>query len=93
MLELRRLAISPIAPRNTATWMLSRMIKLIKQRFPDIQKLISYQDTQKHLGTIYKAGNWKIDGETKFAEWNKSRIRNPSQSTANKIRWCYEIRK
>jgi len=89
VLELRRLAISPDAPKFTATWMLSKMIKKIRHELPTINRLISYQDTEVHLGTIYKAGNWRKVETTKYNAWNKSRNRNSSQSTADKIRWEY----
>lgn len=92
ILELRRLAICKDAPKNTATRMLAVMIKIIKKRFPEIKRLISYQDTEVHKGTIYKAGNWKIGGETDFISW-QNRPRNPDQSKAKKIRWEYDLTK
>ena len=92
LLELRRMAIAPEAPFNTASWMLSRMIKIIKQKFPDIIKLISYQDTEVHLGTIYKASNWYVGAQTQFVSWN-NRERNKPQSQAAKIRWEYLVKK
>lgn len=93
ILELRRLAISQKSPKNTATWMLGKIIKYIKYKFPEIKKVISYQDTEVHKGTIYKASNWFVDGYTKGADWNISRDRRPSQSTADKIRWATELLK
>lgn len=91
-LELRRLAIAPDAPKFTATWMISKMVKDIKNRFPDITKLVSYQDTEVHTGTIYKAANWRLDAVSKFQEWsNEKRQRNALQSKADKIRWIYEL--
>jgi len=45
MYEMRRMAISPEAPKNTASWMLSRMRILIHKMKPQIKTLISYQDT------------------------------------------------
>ena len=93
MLELRRLAIRDEAPKYTATWMLGKMIKDIKTSLPDISKLISYQDTDVHNGTIYKAGNWFVDGESAGISWTtSSRHRNPDQTTAKKIRWAYLIK-
>jgi len=92
ILELRRLAISDEAPKNFASWFLSRMIKRIKLKFPQIEKLISYQDTSKHIGTIYKASNWIIDGYTKFRPWNETRKRNKSQTFGDKVRWAYYIK-
>jgi hypothetical protein len=62
--ELRRFAISPDAPKNTASRMLSVMKKMIHQRMPHIKRLISYQDTEVHSGTIYKASGWKCAGKT-----------------------------
>lgn len=60
---------------------------------PKIIKLISYQDTEVHLGTIYKASNWKVGGETQLMAWdNIKRKRNQLQSTANKIRWEFLLR-
>jgi hypothetical protein len=92
-LELRRMAISELCPKNTATNLISRMIKDIDKRLPLVTKLISYQDTEVHLGTIYKASNWFIDAETKFNTWGKSRKRAADQSKADKIRWGYIINK
>lgn len=91
-LELRRLAIAPDAPKFTATWMLSKMIKDIKKRFPNVTMLVSYQDTEVHNGTIYAAGNWKKDQISKYRDWNtESRKRNNAQSTADKVRWIYKL--
>lgn len=90
MLELRRLAICRDAPKNTASRMIKIMIALIKKRFPEIKRLISYQDTEVHTGTIYKASNWKIGGESSGISWTtKSRQRNKEQTLAKKIRWEY----
>ena len=91
-LELRRLAIAPDAPKFTATWMISKMVKHIQKRFPDVTMLVSYQDTEVHTGTIYKAANWKLDTVSKFQEWSsEKRKRNVLQSKADKIRWSYAI--
>lgn len=91
-LELRRLAISPDAPKFTATWMISKMVKIIRKTYPEITKLISYQDIEVHKGTIYAAANWQKVGETKGIEWNtEKRIRKPSQSVSDKVRWIYQV--
>ena len=101
MLELRRMAISGDSPKNTASRMLSIMVKLIKKTFPDIWNLISYQDTAVHTGTIYKASGWtktNISGKPGwFHPTKKFRSRvalaNPIVSNAPKIRWEKQIRK
>ena len=58
-LELRRLAIAPDAPRNTASRMLAVMRRLISREMPHIDRLVSYQDTEVHTGGIYKASGWR----------------------------------
>jgi hypothetical protein len=58
-LELRRMAVSGDAPKNTASRMLGFMARDIKRRFPKVKRLVSYQDCEVHLGTIYKAAGWQ----------------------------------
>lgn len=91
-LELRRFAISPEAPKNTATYLLAKMTKTIREAMPEVTRFISYQDTEVHRGTIYKAANWTPVAKVKFATWNKSRKRNPDQATGDKVRWEWIIK-
>jgi|TARA_R100001460_G_scaffold315_1_gene1601 hypothetical protein len=92
MLELRRMALSNVCPKNTASFTISKMIKEIKIKFEDITRLISYQDKDVHNGTIYKASNWFVASEVPLLEWNtKTRKRNKLQSNSKKIRWEYQI--
>lgn len=93
MLELRRMAIADQAPKNTASRMLSVMGKWIHYNFEEITTLISYQDTESHHGTIYKASNWvPVNQSGKGVLWDNARKRNPAQSDAPKIRWELKIR-
>jgi hypothetical protein len=90
ILELRRLAISKDAPKNTASRMLSIMIKIIRKSFPEITRFISYQDTDVHLGTIYRASGWTASALGKFQSWtNDHRSRGTDQSKSSKVRWEY----
>lgn len=93
VLELRRLAISNACPKNTATRMLGFMQRYIMKHMPQISLLISYQDTEVHSGTIYKAANWSAVHKTKYKSWNLSRNRSDAQSEADKIRWELRLRK
>lgn len=88
-LELRRMAICNDAPRNTASRMLKVMRLTIKREMPQIKKLISYQDTAVHKGTIYRADNWTPIDCGDFTSWEKHSKRPGSveQSTAKKVRW------
>ena len=93
-LELRRLALSDVCPKNTASCVLSKMIKMIIAKFPDISLLVSYQDKEVHLGTIYKASNWQATAESlpPANPWGShKRTRNNIQSTSPKVRWEYAL--
>jgi len=99
-LELRRMAICNTAPKNTASRMLRIMATMIKRKWPQIVKLISYQDTEVHKGTIYKASGWYVGNITKAKDvrWgiqNKqgtARKRNFIIASGDKIRWEKEIK-
>jgi hypothetical protein len=92
-LELRRFAIAPDAPRFTASRMLGWMRRDIMKRFPDVERLISYQDLDVHKGTIYKAAGWKHAENFKprargWIGWgNRPRIGRTNQSVAPRMRW------
>ena len=96
VLELRRFAISSHAPPNTASRLLSVMVRLIRKERPNIKLLISYQDTAVHAGTIYKAQGWKPTRESVAGEqnWVKTHPRAASrlQTNSSKIRWEYELK-
>jgi hypothetical protein len=87
-MELQRLAVAPDAPRNTASRLLAVMARLIHNDYPEITRLISYQDTEVHTGGIYKAAGWTPTVCNKFSEWDRpSRPRAQVQSIAPKQRW------
>lgn len=87
-LELRRLAIAPDAPRNTASRMLAVMARLIRRERPEVRRLISYQDTEVHTGGIYRAAGWAATNCSNGGEWNQpGRSRPKAQSSTPKQRW------
>jgi hypothetical protein len=87
-LELRRLAIAPDAPRNTASRMLRIMRALIRKSRPEVTRLVSYQDTAVHTGGIYRAAGWTATRLTDGDEWNRpGRSRPKAQTDAPKRRW------
>lgn len=93
LLELRRMAIADDAPKFTATRMLKVMRLLIGKKFPELVALVSYQDTEAHDGTIYKAAGWKQDNVAAFVDWTTSkRKRTQAQSAAAKVRWRFDLR-
>lgn len=91
--ELRRLAIAPDAPKNTASRMLRVMRLMIGKDKPLVQNLISYQDTDVHTGAIYKAAGWKATATRRPDEWDcQTRPRRKVQNVSRKIRWQIAVR-
>lgn len=96
-LELRRFAIAPDAPKFTASRMLGWMRRDIIQRFPDVERLISYQDLEVHSGTIYKASGWKHAENFKprargWIGWGtRPRKGRTNQNVAPRMRWEYSM--
>lgn len=94
MVELRRLAIPDYSPKYTASRMLGRMERWFK-RERDECRLLSYQMTDVHSGTIYKAANWhRTSEQLTFQSWQTSTRHRPiDTATAPKIRWERHLRK
>lgn len=96
-LELRRFAIAPDAPRFTASRMLGWMRRDIRKRFPEVIRLISYQDMEAHSGTIYKAAGWNRAENFKsrargWIGWgSRPRKGRTNQAVAPCMRWEYEL--
>lgn len=94
--ELRRFAIAPCAPRNTASRMLGWMAREIRRTRPEIRELISYQLMDVHAGTIYRASGWRDEAFSRGHGWDKSegggRDRPLSQQPGDKRRWHLTIR-
>jgi hypothetical protein len=64
------------------------MTRIIRKEIPTITRLISYQDTEVHAGTIYKAAGWTRAVVNDGQSWSTStRKRNKEQSLAAKARW------
>jgi hypothetical protein len=74
-LELRRLAIAPDAPHCTASWMLARMRRWFRENCPERERLISYQDSGVHTGTIYRASGWTAAYVAKARARDRSKAR------------------
>jgi len=92
-IELRRMACSPEMPKNAASCFLSWMVRYFKKSYRERERLISYQDTEMHSGTIYKASGW-VNGYTSKSgsSWDRpNRFRSQLNGTealaSSKIRW------
>lgn len=93
-IELRRLAICEQAPKNTASRMLRIMARLVKTKWPFLNRMISYLAVDVHRGTIYRAAGWSSVGEIvaarpqRFSNVNKkTRATGPLQTKSRKQRW------
>jgi len=63
--ELSRLYLLDFIPRNAETWLIGQSVKYIKKHHQEVQCLVSYADPiAGHAGTIYRAANWRYDGDT-----------------------------
>jgi hypothetical protein len=58
---LARLVVAPEAPKNAASFLLSKSMRLIDRKAWPV--LMTYADSaQGHTGAIYRATNWQYDG-------------------------------
>jgi hypothetical protein len=73
--ELRRMACAPDAPRNTASRFLGWMARWFLVNEPAVDRLISYQGTAVHEGTIYKAAGWVAGSQGTERVRDRSRAR------------------
>lgn len=83
-LELRRMAIAPDAPKNTASRFLGWMARWFRSHCPERERMISYQDTSVHEGTIYKAAGWIAAYVSKRTGRDRSKSR---KGTRRLYRW------
>ena len=87
VIELHRLHILDVTPKNTESWFISKSLKLLKEDKPQIRAVISFSDmTVGHEGTIYKATNaFRIGttGRKVFYKDRDGRLRHPRQSGVN----------
>lgn len=96
-LELRRLAISRAAPKNTASRMLAIMRRLLRRKCPAIQRLVTYLAIDVHAGTIYRAAGWLPVGEIsparpqRLSGVSRTRATAPLQTQSRKQRWETKI--
>lgn len=84
LIELRRLVCVDDTPKNTESFFISKTIKWLLWN-TNIKKIISYADnTQGHTGVIYKASNFKFEGETmpgKVIEYNNRKYHDKTIRT------------
>lgn len=92
--EIRRMACTEDAPKNSESYFLSKVIWFIKKN-KIATSVLSYADTSVgHKGTIYKAANFKLIGQTApsiHVFWKGKRY-HPRSLTIERP-YSYELRK
>lgn len=87
VIELHRLHILDVTPKNTESWFISRCLKLLLRDRPQTWGVISFSDTTEgHYGTIYKATNFMRCGTTGNAIFyldESGRLHHPRQNGVN----------
>lgn len=87
VIELHRLHVLDVTPKNTESWFISRCLKLLKRDRPQTKAIISFADsTQGHKGTIYQATHFFFCGKTGKATFyldENGRLRHPHQNGQN----------
>ena len=68
LIELRRLAIIDNTPKNTESYFIGYVLRWLKKN-TNIKMVLSYADSNyNHVGTIYKASNFKYLGLTSLGK-------------------------
>ena len=87
VIELHRLHILDITPKNTESWFISRCLDLVLKDRPKTRCVIAFSDyTEGHTGTIYKATNALYYGRSARATFyidETGRLRHPRQNGKN----------
>lgn len=88
VLSLTRLVIHPDVPKNGATFLLAKSIRLIRKDARFVS-LVTYADeSQGHTGAIYRASNWKYIGRTgPYPRWvNQQGVQVAAKATKNRVK-------
>lgn len=103
VLSLARLWLHDDLPQNSETVVIAKALKMVQRRwlqvhpprFPDqpfhILKILAYSDTRYHLGTIYKASNFREVHRRPSKVQNKN-TRGRGQDGAVLICFAYDLK-
>ena len=97
-IELRRLAVAPDSPHCMASRMLGELRKWFRANAPEREMMISYQDSEVHTGTIYRAAGWTVGRVQRPRQRDRSALRPSGRAyrtslneeapdVAGKVRW------
>lgn len=96
-LEIRRLALRPGAPKNSASRLLGYATRWAAKH--GYRQVVSYSDPSasrrgcpgdKHRGRVYLAANFRQDGETTAKDWGNRPTRRTGLWAGPKLRFVWE---
>jgi len=93
--EIKRLALSPVCPRNSESRFIGVTIRMLRKMMP-VRGIVSYaDDAQGHKGTIYKASGFQSLGMTspKKDFWVDGKIQQRGRTKGVEGEWRERSRK
>lgn len=102
VLSLSRLWLHDALPRNSETCVIAKALRMVQRRWLEVhpprflndpyhvRKIISYADTRHHVGTIYRAANFRESGRTISQKRHKN-TRGEGMGDAELIRFVYDL--
>ena len=74
--EHYRMALSPEAPKNAASFFIARNRAWIRTNAPHVTRLIAYIDETVHTGVTYRADNWwRVPCDPRGRPWKATKAR------------------
>jgi hypothetical protein len=88
VVELHRLHVQDVTPKNTESWFIAKSLRLLVQDREQTRGVLSFADTTEgHTGVIYKATNaydlGSTGSKTTFYRDSSGRLRHPRQNGVN----------
>lgn len=102
VLSLSRLWLHSGMPHNSETCVMGKAHKLVQRRWLEVHppidlsepyhvvKILSFADNEYHVGTIYKAANYRATGTTKSKRRHKN-SRGPGMDGHTLTRYIYDL--
>jgi hypothetical protein len=93
VLSLTRMVMLPETPKNACSFLLSRSVKMIEKEGRFVS-LVTYADeSQNHMGGVYRAANWEYIGRTgPYPRWvDGSGKQVASKATTNRTKREMEL--
>ncbi len=91
--ELTRMVLLDVCPKNSESYVLSRAIKIVRKKLPEVRRIIAYADSTRHTGAIYKAVGFRCVGMTAGEKrgWQRQK-RKGRRSTYEAKKYKFELR-